>query len=552
MKSFNKLEIKEILGTLPFTAEVYWFLRHRGKPFGRKLDLTRIKEAIPIMLSEARDSSLRSLPGKNILIFGTLRLWIEQVVPLSVTLAGLGHRVTLAYLPYDYWQYDTPHFDLRRQNVYAWSVLSKLMPLVNVVSWYNHNESRSLLVEELDQAIRLVSLRDTQYTMQVEEVDEKCDLYHLRLERNIRAAKEALDWMNENHPDAVIIPNGTILEFGAVYQVARFLKIPVMTYEFGEQNERLWLAQNAEVMRQNTDGLWQVWKDRALTESELNQVQGLFMSRQNASLWQNFTRSWQGAPSQGGEKVRTELGLDTRPVVLLATNVIGDSLTLGRQVFSDSMTAWIARTIQFFARREDAQLVIRIHPGELLTKGPSVAGVVKRVFTSKEGVELPIPDHIHLVPADAKINTYDIMEIADMGLVYTTTVGMEMAMSGKPVLVVGNTHYRGKGFTLDPRSWDGYFELLGDVITNLKKYHPTQEQVEQAWNYAYRFFFTYPLQYPWHMKDTWGSLKEWPVARVLSQEGMAKFGRTFASMVGSPIDWESTAQTTGSFSHDGG
>ena len=39
-------------------------------------------------------------------------------------------------------------------------------------------------------------------------------------------------------------------------------------------------------------------------------------------------------PSQGGEQARRDLGLDERPLVLLAANVIGDSLTLGRQVFT--------------------------------------------------------------------------------------------------------------------------------------------------------------------------------------------------------------------------
>ncbi len=37
---------------------------------------------------------------------------------------------------------------------------------------------------------------------------------------------------------------------------------------------------------------------------------------------------WQEQPSQGGEQIRKTLQLDQRPVVLLAANVIGDSLTL--------------------------------------------------------------------------------------------------------------------------------------------------------------------------------------------------------------------------------
>ena len=67
-----------------------------------------------------------------------------------------------------------------------------------------------------------------------------------------------------------------------------------------------------------------------------------------------------------------------------------------------------------------------------------------------------MPSNIHLVAAGDPINTYDLVEIADLGLVYTTTVGMEMAMSGVPAIVGGQTHYRGKGFTQDPVSWEEY------------------------------------------------------------------------------------------------
>jgi capsule polysaccharide export protein KpsC/LpsZ len=228
--------------------------------------------------------------------------------------------------------------------------------------------------------------------------------------------------------------------------------------------------------------------------------------------------------------VRQTLSLDQRPIVLLATNVIGDSLTLGRQVFSDSMTEWLERTVRYFATRPDVQLVARIHPGELITKGPSVADVVHKTLPTT-------PENIHLVPADAKVNTYDLVEIADLGLVYTTTVGMEMAMSGVPVIVVGNTHYRDKGFTLDPSSWDGYFELLTHSLADPGSFRLSQAQVDQAWNYAYRFFFEYPHPFPWHLVHFWKDLETWPVSRLLSDEGLSNYQQTFRYLVGEPIRW---------------
>ncbi len=538
----TKSKLKDFLGDIPWMAEAYWQVRQPRKPGAEEFNLSRLDELIPAWRSQVEASlaagSARlygvteNQPGKKILVFATLRYWIEHATLLALAFAGQGHDVSLAYLPYARWQKPISRFDLSRQNIYAMGVLQKAQPLIEIVSLLN-NKRVATFSQRLVDTVGRISLRDTQYTLQVEQVDPNSELYHLRLERNAEAAQAIVTHFRSHQPDLVVVPNGTILEFGVVYSAARYLGIPVITYEFGEQRQRIWLAQNAEVMRQETDDLWQKRHNQPLAADQLEQVRSLFASRQRASLWENFARRWQGTPSQGGEKVREALHLDPpgiRPVVLLATNVIGDSLTLGRQAFSDSMTEWLERTVEYFAQHRYGQLVIRIHPGELITKGPSVADVVKRILPE-------LPENIHLIPADAKINTYDIVEITDLGLVYTTTVGMEMAMSGVPVIAVGRTHYRNKGFTLDPDSWEGYFQTLDQTLENPQNYRLSEEQVNCAWNYAYRFFFEYPHPFPWHLLHIWDDLQEWPLSRVLSQEGYEKFGKTFGYLIGEPIIW---------------
>lgn len=536
MKMVNKQDLKSILGQIPLTAETYWYLRQPGKPVTPEFTLDRLETSIPewhaqVIGSMVYNSShlLTEIPARRIFIFATLRYWLEHATLLGMALAGLGHSVSLAYLPYARWQEPIDAFNLRRQNVYTANVLAKASPLLNVVPLLNQSKA-SHLPAQLQQAVELVSLRDTQYTLQVEQVSPESDLYQLRFQRNLAAAKSAFFYLERNKPDVIILPNGTILEFGVIFQVARYLCIPTVTYEFGEQRDRIWLTQNAEVMRQDTSELWRKHRDQPLNQDQLSQVRKLFAARQRASLFENFARRWQGVPSEGGARVRQTLGLDQRPIVLLATNVIGDSLTLGRQVFSDSMTEWLERTVHYFATCPNVQLVTRIHPGELITKGPSVADVVHNSFPS-------IPENIHLVPADAQVNTYDIVEIADLGLVYTTTVGMEMAMTGVPVIVVGNTHYRDKGFTLDPISWDGYFELLTRVLAEPGSFRLSQSQVDLAWNYAFRFFFEYPLPFPWHLVHFWKDIESWPLSRLLSDEGLARYEQTFRYLVGEPIHW---------------
>lgn len=541
----SKKVLKRILGEVPYAAEAYWRFVQRGRPLTKSFSLRRLEKSLPDWCAQAEQAARRPgmIPGgefrrRKILVFATLRYWIEHTALLSVALSGLGHTVTLAFLPYANFRRPLQRFDVRRQNAYANSVLGRAVPQIKTVSLLDVRPATGRsLTPPLMRALQEVSMRDTQYTLQIEEVDrenrssQSARLYQLRLERNLQAAAALIGYIEslpaDQRPDLLIIPNGSILELGAIYQAARHLDIPAVTYEFGEQRGRIWFAQNSEVMLQQTDALWQTGRDRPLSDSQWEQIRSLYASRQNARLWENFARQWQGQPSQGGESVRQVLGLDQRPVALLAANVIGDSLTLGRQVFSRNMTEWLQQTVRDFIDRAEVQLVVRIHPGERYLKGPSVSQVVREALPE-------IPTHIHLVEAGDPVNTYDLVEIASLGLVYTTTVGMEMAMCGVPVIVGGQTHYRGKGFTLDPSSWAEQEQMIDHVLGSPQAHVLDRAQVEQAWNYAYRFFFEYPTPFPWHLLDLWNELEQWPVSRVLSADGLARFGDTFRWLAGEP------------------
>lgn len=538
--AFNKKSIKELLGEVPLTAELYWQIRQQGRPLSKSGSLRRTQKHLPDWIDQAAAARPAHPTGQRVMLFSTLRYWIEYNTLLAVSLAGLGHAIYHTYLPYTNWQKRINRFDLRRQNAYIQSVLKPSERIISPVSLLEQKAASAPLPPAITEAVQAVSLRDVQYTLQLENVDtdnprtSSGQLYQLRLERNSQAARQFIAWIQTHHPDLIITPNGMILEMGVLYQVAQALEVPVVTYEFGEQRDRIWLARNAEVMRQDTRELWAARQNLSLNDSQWQQVRELFASRQRASLWENFYRRWQGQPSIGGERVRQELGLDKRPVILLAANVIGDSLTLGRQVFSASMTEWLQKTAQYFVARPDVQLVIRIHPGERYTKGPSVADVVRQTLPE-------LPAHFRLVGANDPVNTYDLVEFADLGLVYTTTVGMEMAMSGVPVIVAGQTHYRGKGFTIDPATWEEYKTRLTQILADPGAHRPDRAQVEQAWNYAYRFFFEYPTVFPWHLLHFWNELEEtWSVEKVLSSEGQGEFGQSFAYLTGQPRSWSNT------------
>lgn len=526
----NRRQIKRILGELPYTVELYWQLVQRTKPWQAHYNLDFLESVLPQAVEQAK--TLREQPSqvKNVFIFASLHYWIEFSTLLAVVLAGKGHNVTMSFLPYAEWDQPIQKFDLRRQNLYTRQVLFPASSILRVQSLLDVKPLSKSLPNELIKAVEDVSIFDAQYTLQVEDITKEESIYQIRSARNLEAAQNARTWLAAHKPDVVIVPNGTIQEMGVVYRVARHLKIPTVTFEFGDQRERIWIAQDSEIMRHETDDLWNAKGQEPLDDAQMERLQALFSARVNAKTWKNFARKWQETPTEGGEAIQKKLKLDDRPVILLATNVLGDSLTLGRQVFSRDMAEWIEQTVAYFAEKEDVQLVIRVHPGETLTHGTSMVDIVKDKLTE-------IPPHIHLVEPAEKINTYDILDIADLGLVYTTTVGLEMAMRGIPVVVAGQTHYRDRGFTYDPQNWDDYFNTLNGLLGDLEHARLTQDRVELAWRYAYLFFFTFPKPFPWHLLDLEQDLQARPVSFVMGEEGQERYNETLENLVGKPLTW---------------
>ncbi|MBM3143722.1 MAG: hypothetical protein FJ010_01885 [Chloroflexi bacterium] len=529
MTMIGSESLKKILGEFPVTADLYWRIMQQADPPVGGYLLDDVRKHLPTWLDQARAAEVKSNHPKRVLVFSVLRYWLEHSLLMSLALVAFGHEVTLAYLPYAHWKRPINRFDLRRQDLYIKSIIKQIEPFVRLVSMLDAPKA-DRLPEAISDQMAAAAFRDTQYSMLREDIDTDGEIYRLRQERNNDYALRMLAWMQNERPDVVVVPNGSILEFGITYRLARYLNIPVTTYEFGEQNHRMWMAQNNDVMRQDTSDLWNARGEIPLTDVEKELIYNLFSSRQGASLWHTFARRWQDAPKIGGSAIRQELGLDLRPLALIPANVLGDSLVLGRQLFSESNTEWLKRTVEFFIEHPEAQLVIRVHPGERIGWGSSVYEILVQHFQE-------FPENIHLLPAESSVNTYDLVDAADFGLVFTTTTGMEMAMIGKPVIVTGHTHYRGKGFTIDPNTWKEYFEALKQVLYDPKAHTLSEGQIELSWRYAYRFFFEYPQPFPWRVPYLWESLKEWSMARVLSPEGQAQFGNTFRYLVGEPIDW---------------
>lgn len=223
----------------------------------------------------------------------------------------------------------------------------------------------------------------------------------------------------------------------------------------------------------------EAWEDIQFDTEKRNKIVSYLQSRKNGI---NDWISFQDNNISDNEALIRDLKLDrNKPIIAMLTNVIWDAqLHYPNNIFT-SMKEWIIETINFFTRREDLQLIIRIHPAEIRGELPSrqkVKDIILKHF--KE-----IPRNIFIVEPDSLINTYELIKKVKTAIIYGTKTGLELSCTGLPVIVAGEAWVKNKGITFDPASKEEYFDLLKQLP--LKKL--SEEKTDRALRYAYHFFF---------------------------------------------------------------
>lgn len=214
------------------------------------------------------------------------------------------------------------------------------------------------------------------------------------------------------------------------------------------------------------------WQDELLTDY-------LDKRRHGTDDWIWFHKE----PIFDKQAMTEELGIDfSKPVIGLLTNVLWDAQLHYRDNAFPSLIDWLVETVEYFRKRKDLQLLVRVHPAEVRGIVPSRQPVMKEIER-----RIPdMPDNVFIIRPESHISTYAAMDTCDTVLIYGTKTGLELSAQGKPVIVAGEAWIRNKGFAKDVCSRDEYFACLDELPAQ----QPLAESLQQrARQYAYHFIF---------------------------------------------------------------
>ena len=145
---------------------------------------------------------------------------------------------------------------------------------------------------------------------------------------------------------------------------------------------------------------------------------------------------------------RRPASIPAKPVIGMLTSVMWDAQLHYRANAFPNMLAWVTATIEYFARRPDLQLLIRIHPAEirgtLRSRQPLLPEIQKHFPV--------LPGNVFVIPPESAASTYAAMQRCNAVLIFGTKTGVELTSVGLPVIVGGEAWIRNKGLTFDASS----------------------------------------------------------------------------------------------------
>jgi hypothetical protein len=168
---------------------------------------------------------------------------------------------------------------------------------------------------------------------------------------------------------------------------------------------------------------------------------------QQARIDEHLSRRFQGEFTMAGITFWPEMkGLSEdflkraesfEQIVPIFTNVIFDTSQVHANTVFEHMFEWLDLLLEVIRKHPETLFVIRAHPDEMRTGKKSRESV--QDWVNANGVD-QLPNAI-FVASDEPLNSYDLIRRSKFVIVYNSSIGLEAALLGAPVLCGGQARY---------------------------------------------------------------------------------------------------------------
>ena len=293
----------------------------------------------------------------------------------------------------------------------------------------------------------------------------------------------------------LVCANGKFIQTGIPIEICKNLETSFYTYEVFRQGNGVLLDKNRCSLEQNIDAVWDELKSSSLSDDKKKKLYHSFdLQQKSISLEEAL---WDENRIDDDDEIISLLGLDlTKKIFACYPNVYWDSVHMGMDAVSEDLTSWLEDMVNFAKSNQDIQLVIRTHPAEL-----KVASIIQSKHTMSDSLNdrfENLPSNVWIIEPKSNISSYSLARIADANLVWNGTIGLELALRGIKPVVIADSYYSRKGFTVDFLNFE---ELANYLLTTESKPFVDNEEKRLLEIFCYHIRFNRKFNPPYYKRE---------------------------------------------------
>lgn len=273
------------------------------------------------------------------------------------------------------------------------------------------------------------------------------------------------DFLAAHKFDWLLVPGGVWVSSGLFCMAAEASGMDYTTYDSGEGS--LWFAMRG--VAAHSHDLSQVLATVVARRQTLGSAWNSMLKTANARLRQRMDGKdeWnlQLTPAGSSESEKFD--------IFVPLNSRWDAAALMRNRLFSSVAAWLEFLADYVSKRPHLTMAVRQHPGE---RYPGFgAGDDWESILTKNG---DAGGRIRFFAAESPVNSYDFVGKASVVLPFTSRIGIEAAMLGRPVVVSSRCFYGNSGFCHDAITVADYEQLIDRAVAG--ELSPDREAVDLA------------------------------------------------------------------------
>ncbi len=259
------------------------------------------------------------------------------------------------------------------------------------------------------------------------------------------------------------------LEFGALLDQARPQAVVVFNGMFYPEATARWIARSRGVRSISHEVGFRPFS-AFFTEGEataypIDIPESFQLSDgQNLRLDEYLTQRFQGNFTMAGIRFWPQMhGLDAeieehisrfKQVVPVFTNVVFDTSQVHANTVFPHMFAWLDSVLGLIRTHPETLFIIRAHPDEMRLNKESRESV--RAWVEQNGVK--DLSNALFIDSQERLSSYELIRRAKFVMIYNSSIGLEAALMGAPVLCAGKARFTQYPIVFFPPTPEGYRE----------------------------------------------------------------------------------------------